>query len=242
MRERSSQTPAVTGRSAVAARPVIRRALLSVDVVLFTPHGRRLTVLLVRASDARARERWELPWDAARSDEPLDTAAARIARSALGAGAAWTRQVMASGSELRHPGETEFSIAYVGLVASGTPPPVGGEASWFPLDEIPSMAPRHRAMIDSALAMLRLELDQSPVAFKMLPATFTLSQLQEVYEVLLGRRLHKASFRRALHAAWLVEPIDEWRSEGRGRPAQLFRYAPKKRRGGRRGVRFDLLG
>ena len=39
-------------------------------------------------------------------------------------------------------------------------------------------------------------------------------------------------------AAWLVEPTDEWRSEGRGRPAQLFRYAPKKRRGGRRGVRF----
>jgi ADP-ribose pyrophosphatase YjhB (NUDIX family) len=103
MRERS-QTTAPVGRAAVAARPVIRRALLSVDVVLFTPHGRRLTVLLVRASDPNARERWELPWDAARADEPLDVAAARIARSALGAGAAWTRQVVASGGELRHPG------------------------------------------------------------------------------------------------------------------------------------------
>jgi 8-oxo-dGTP diphosphatase len=241
MRERP-QTTAPAGRPAVAARPVIRRALLSVDVVLFTPHGRRLTVLLVRAADPRARERWELPWDAARTDEALDVAAARIARSALGAGAAWTRQVVASGGDQRHPGETEFSIAYLGLVPAGTPPPVGGEASWFPLDEIPPLAPRHRAMVDSALAMLRLELDQSPVAFRLLPPTFTLSQLQEVYEVLLGRKLHKASFRRALHAAWLVEPIDEWRSEGRGRPAQLFRYAPKKRRTGRRGVRFDLLG
>jgi hypothetical protein len=62
-----------------------------------------------------------------------------------------------------------------------------------------------------------------------------------MYELLLGKRLHKASFRRALQAAWLVEPTDEWRSEGRGRPAQLYRYAPKKRRKGRRGVRFDLL-
>ena len=61
------------------------------------------------------------------------------------------------------------------------------------------------------------------------------------YELLLGRRLHKASFRRALQAAWLVEPTDEWRSEGRGRPAQLFRYAPRRRRNQRRGVRFDLL-
>ena len=109
MRDRP-QTTAPAGRPAVAARPVIRRALLSVDVVLFTPHGRRLTVLLVRAADPRARERWELPWDAARTDEALDVAAARIARSALGAGAAWTRQVVASGGDQRHPGETEFSI------------------------------------------------------------------------------------------------------------------------------------
>ena len=85
-------------------------------------------------------------------------------------------------------------------------------------------------------------MDVAPVAFHLLPRTFTLSELQEVYEILLGRRLHKASFRRALQAAYLVEPTDEWRSEGRGRPAQLFRYAPRKRRGVRRAVRFDLLG
>ena len=52
---------------------------------------------------------------------------------------------------------------------------------------------------------------------------------------------HKASFRRALQAAFLVEPTEEWRSEGRGRPAQLFRYAPRRRRATRRGVRFDLI-
>ena len=78
--------------------------------------------------------------------------------------------------------------------------------------------------------------------FDFLPATFTLSELQSVYELLLGRRLHKASFRRSLHAASLVEATDEWRSEGRGRPAQLFRYAPPRRRRQRRGVHFDLFG
>jgi hypothetical protein len=89
---------------------------------------------------------------------------------------------------------------------------------------------------------VRDRLDYAPVAFRLLPVEFTLSELQQTYEMLLGRRLHKASFRRALQAAWLVEPTDEWRSEGRGRPAQLFRYAPRRRRGNRRGVRFDLLG
>jgi 8-oxo-dGTP diphosphatase len=97
-------------------------------------------------------------------------------------------------------------------------------------------------MVDGALEAIRSRLDQSPIAFRLLPPTFTLSELQGTYEILLGRRLHKASFRRALQSAWLVEPTDEWRSEGRGRPAQLFRYAPRRRRANRRGVRFDMLG
>jgi 8-oxo-dGTP diphosphatase len=96
-------------------------------------------------------------------------------------------------------------------------------------------------MVDGATKTIQGRLDQAPIAFRLLPATFTLSELQQMYELLLGKRLHKASFRRALQAAWLVEPTDEWRSEGRGRPAQLFRYLPKKKRRLHRGVRFDFL-
>jgi hypothetical protein len=88
---------------------------------------------------------------------------------------------------------------------------------------------------------VRRRIDQAPLAFRLLPEVFTLSELQAIYELLLGRALHKASFRRALQAAFLVEPTDEWRGEGRGRPAQLYRYAPRKRRGARRGVRFDAI-
>jgi 8-oxo-dGTP diphosphatase len=97
-------------------------------------------------------------------------------------------------------------------------------------------------MVQAAVDTLRDRLDTAPVAFRFLAPTFTLSELQEIYELLIGRRLHKASFRRALQAAYLVQPTDEWRSEGRGRPAQLFRYAPRRRRGARRSVRFELLG
>jgi 8-oxo-dGTP diphosphatase len=113
---------------------------------------------------------------------------------------------------------------------------------WFLLSELPPLAERQSQMLQESVAAVRDRLDLYPVAFKLLPATFTLSELQHMYELLLGRRLHKASFRRALTAAALVEPTDEWRSEGRGRPAQLYRFGPRKRRRGRRGVRFDLLG
>lgn len=177
-----------------------------------------------------------------RSDETIEESAARLARSALGAPPNMVEQVAAYGDGRRHPSGAQLSVAFLALVSSGAPAPVGGGTAWFPIDELPPLASRQSTMLDGTLRAARARLDQSPIAFRLLPATFTLSELQEIYELLLGRRLHKASFRRALHAAWLVEPTDEWRSEGRGRPAQLFRYAPRKRRSSRRGVRFEGLG
>ncbi|MEP6691373.1 MAG: NUDIX domain-containing protein [Gemmatimonadaceae bacterium] len=222
-------------------RPSARRSALSVDVLTMTPHGARLALLLNRAADPRAKERWELPWDVPRPGEALDDAAMRAARAPLGRAPSTIEQVGAIGDGRRHPGRAGVSIGFLALVPAGAPAPVGGASAWFPVDELPPLPPRQRALVDAGLTALRTRLEISPVAFRLLPAAFTLSQLQEIYELLLGRRLHKASFRRALQAAWLVEPTDEWRSEGRGRPAQLFRFAPRKRRGGRRGVRFDAM-
>jgi 8-oxo-dGTP diphosphatase len=132
-----------------------------------------------------------------------------------------------------------LTVPFVGVVGPSAAARDG--AVWHPLDALPVLAPRHRTIAESALDTLRLHMDLAPVAFRLLAPMFTLAELQQVYELLLGRRLHKASFRRALQSAYLVAPTDEWRSEGRGRPAQLFRYAPSKRRGAHRSVRFDLL-
>jgi len=140
----------------------------------------------------------------------------------------------------RHPGDAPLSVPFVGVVGPAVEAPRG--MAWHPVQALPSLAPRQKAMAESALTTLRLHMDAAPVAFRLLPSVFTLSELQQVYELLLGRRLHKASFRRALQAAYLVAPTDDWRSEGRGRPAQLFRYAPRRRHAGHRSVRFDLLG
>lgn len=216
-----------------------RKSSYTIDLVLFTALKDQLAVLLWRTPEER--EKWALPWEIPVADGTLDDAAGKIAANALGVTPGWLEQVCAFGDEKRHPAEAEISVAFAGLLPAGTPPPVGGDYAWFPIGELPTLAPRHRAMLDSAAATVRLRMDHSPVAFRLLPATFTLGELQHTYELLLGKRLHKASFRRALQAAWLVEPTDEWRTEGRGRPAQLFRYAPRKRRPAQRGIRLDLL-
>ncbi len=219
-----------------------KRQPYTVDVVALTPRDNQLTVLLERRSDARQKSaRWALPWSGSQSGEGLADVAQRAIKSSTGSTPIWTTQVGAF-SDGTHPGNSDLSIAYVALVPMGEATLQGDEFKWFLLSELPPLSDRQSQMLQESVSVVRDRLDLDPVAFRLLPAAFTLSELQHMYELLLGRRLHKASFRRALSAASLVEPIDEWRSEGRGRPAQLFRYGPKKRRRARRGVRFDLLG
>src|SRR5919197_708163 len=227
-------------RSLVAPRPSPRALTAAVDDVLLTPQARTLAVLLLRVADPRAHDRWVLPWDMLRSDEAREQTALRVARAVLGAAPAALEQIAAFGDTRRHPGETNLSVSFVGLVPQGVARPADN-AVWIDVEKLPVLPARHRAMVEAAVEVVRRRIDQSPLAFRLLPPSFTLSELQSIYELLLGRPLHKASFRRALQAAFLVEPTDEWRSEGRGRPAQLYRYAPRRRRGSRRGVRFDLI-
>lgn len=231
-------------RGRTQPRGARRRAAFALDIVLLAPAGDGLSVLLRRGGGGGGgRERWVLPFEVPAPDASLRPAALRLARVAAGQEPAWFEQIGAFADGRRHPSETDLSVAFVGVL----PADLAGladakSASWVGVADLPALAPRQREIVREGLEAVRSRLDYAPIAFRLLPPSFTLSDLQQMYELLLGRRLHKASFRRALQGAALVEPIDEWRSEGRGRPAQLFRYAPKRQRKDRRGVRFELLG
>src|SRR4029078_7445775 len=166
---------------APAARPGSRRATFSVDVVLLTPRGKQLAVLLVRADETRAREKWRARLDEARvresgwalHDEPRDDesmvdAARRIATEAADIEPTWLEQVGAFGDGRRHPTETDLSVAYVGVVPQGSSLPTTDESGWFPLADVPTITPRQRVVVDAALEAIRLRLDQAPIAFRLL--------------------------------------------------------------------------
>lgn len=228
MRDRTSSV-ARSGRSPAGT--------CTVDLVLCSLAGRRLTVL-VRAATSLADA--ELPWAPLDPSSPLGASALAVCRGSLGAAPAWTAQLGAFGEGEAHPGDAQLSVAFLAVVPTGTEAPAGWE--WRDASRPGALPARQRRMVVEGIIALRDRMDTGPVAFRLLPERFTLSQLQEVYEVLLGRRLHKASFRRALEAAALTAATEEWRSEGRGRPAQLYRYAPRRSRAKRRPVRFELLG
>jgi 8-oxo-dGTP diphosphatase len=210
----------------------------TLDLVLLAFRQGELQVLVTTEADGRPRR--ELPWVASDGSEPPESLARQAVRSALAVPPAWLESAGVFDGRKRHPSEAPVSLVYVGLMP-GSDATTDARHSWVPLDAAGSLAPRQRAMLDGALAMLRDRLDFEPLAFRLLPSAFTLSELQQIYERLLGNSLHKASFRRALQSAELVQPLNEFRSEGRGRPAQLFRYAPKPRKAAPRSARFDLM-
>ena len=212
-----------------------RRGAATIDLVLCSARNGRLHVLVTRWAGGTP----VLPYTWSAEGEGLEQAARELVRDVAGHPAAWLAPGAATTTK-RHPAGAALSVPFIGVVGPMAAAPNG--TAWHAVDALPALAPRQKAMAETALDILRLHMDLAPVAFRLLPAVFTLSELQQAYELLLGRRLHKASFRRALQAAYLVAPTDEWRSEGRGRPAQLFQYAPRKRRGNHRSVRFDQIG
>jgi 8-oxo-dGTP diphosphatase len=187
-----------------------------------------LAVLMTEGSE---RQPGSLPTTVLPLSGDLETTAASLALASLGHAPSW----IAQSSTVVTDG---IVVGYAAVVPALTAAPAGFQ--WVTASAA-ATDPLAAPLVASAIALLRDRLDREPVAFRLLPATFTLSELQRVYEVLLERRLHKASFRRTLLAAHLVEPTEAWRSEGRGRPAQLFRFSPRRRRGVQRSVRFELL-
>ena len=218
---------------------LLRRSPFAIDVGIFTIRNGALEVLLWKTADAR--EKWILPWDQPRPQESLETSAQRIVREAVGSAAAWLELAGAFGEGNRHPADAEISVAFAAVLPGESLQVKDPQLVWHRVSDLPPMTQKKKAVLEAALSAVRFRLEHSPIAFRLLPNLFTLSELQKVYEVLLGKRLHKASFRRSLHAAEIVEATEEWRGEGRGRPAQLFRYAPPKKKRSARGIRFDAL-
>jgi hypothetical protein len=82
----------------------------------------------------------------------------------------------------------------------------------------------HRRILATGIARLRAKIKYRPIVFELMPAAFTLSQLQRVVEALAGRRLHKQNFRRLIDQQGLVEETGEMSTETGGRPARLVRF------------------
>jgi 8-oxo-dGTP diphosphatase len=99
---------------------------------------------------------------------------------------------------------------------------------WFPVDQLPPLAFDHRAMAAAAVRRLRAKLAYTNVAYSLLPPSFTLGELQRLYEAILGHPLDARNFQRRLRSVELVEETGQIRTGAAHRPARLFRFRVRR--------------
>jgi 8-oxo-dGTP diphosphatase len=201
---------------------------LTVDTVILTVLEGELKLVLVKRLDEPFAGLWALPGGFVLCEESLESAARRELQEATGVHDVYLEQLYTFGEPERDTRGRVVSVAYVALVAADrcplTPHRLEAEARWFSVDDLPAMAFDHREMLDTALARVRTKLEYTTLGFQLMPATFTLKELQSSYEIVLHRSLDKRNFRRRLKLLDLVEPVGEKRAEGPGRPAELYRF------------------
>lgn len=201
---------------------------ISVDNVIFAFEDKRLRVLLVERTVKPYEGKWALPGDMVHANEDLDTSANRVLRELTGLEGVYLEQVASFGNPARHPTGRVVTVAYYSLVRERNHPvsPKGWarRARYFDIDDLPALAFDHADILQGCLERLRERVRTRPLGFELLPQTFSLSDLQALYESILGYQLDKRNFRKKILAMGVVEDTGELQENVSHRPAKLYRF------------------
>lgn len=208
------------------------RAAMTVDCVVFGLDVSDLKVLLIQRKLTPFQHAWALPGGFVRVDETLDEAARRELAEEAGVTDVYLEQLYTFGDLERDPRERVITVAYFALAklsdhrirAATDAMGVG----WFALDDLPKLAFDHEMIVARAHERLRGKVRYAPVGFELLPPRFSLTQLQRLYEIILGTELDKRNFRKKILSMDLIVETDEVEQGVRHRAARLYRFDRRK--------------
>ncbi|MDX2273019.1 MAG: NUDIX domain-containing protein [Cyanobacteriota bacterium] len=210
---------------------------VGVDTVIFSVDSQqnRLLVLLVRRREDPFRGQWSLPGTLVRQGESLEGAAYRILGEKIRVENLYLEQLYTFGGPHRDPRESPdsygvryLSVSYFALVrfqdAQLLPSEVEGIA-WYPVSQVPTLAFDHLKICEYAHQRLCNKLQYSPIAFDILPATFSLGEVYQLYGTVLGEGFSDYSnFRARLLKLGILRDTGQKTQQGAGRPASLYYF------------------
>jgi 8-oxo-dGTP diphosphatase len=199
----------------------------AVAVVIFVVREGALRVLLVHRTAEPDADRWALPGGYLLDDESLDAAASRVLVRETGVADVYLEQLYTFDTPPSAMGTSSLMVSYFALVdakRARLEPRETWQPAWFPVADLPAMAFQNDAVIDYALRRLRAKLEYSNVVYSLMPEEFTLTDMQRVYEVILGEPLDKRNFRRRILSLGIVQPTAHRARGGAHRPAQLYTF------------------
>lgn len=200
---------------------------LSVDCIIFGFDDGKLKILIGKRQMDPGRGEWSLYGGFVASDESVDEAATRTLYELTGLKNLFMRQVGAFGKVDRDPGERVVSIAYYALInVNDYEDNLLKEhgLQWVNIEEIPQLYSDHNEMVNKARKMMQQKLAHEPVGFRLLPALFTLTQLQRLYEAVNGAELDKRNFRKRIKEMDYIEKTELIDKTSSKRGAYLYRF------------------
>lgn len=213
--------------------------------MVFGFDNEKLNILLIekKLSSKQGRQ-VAIPGDLITNDESLDQAADRVLKELTGLSGIFLKQFQAFGNPHRvkdvkdldwlqsfreNPQARVITIAYFALVKMADfkfeASSFADEVIWCEVNEIPKLAFDHNEIFNSALARLRQDFENSKTGFELLPEKFTLSNIQTLYEIILGKKLDKRNFRKKLLKEKLVTATEEKQKGVLHKPALLYEIA-----------------
>jgi len=200
---------------------------LAVDCIIFGIHDGQLSVLLTKRRFEPEKGKWSLMGGFVGKNESLDEAAHRVLTELTGLDNIYMDQVGAFGAVDRDPGERVVSVAYYALVNIADIDRSVIErhdSHWMPINDVPPLGFDHPEMIAKARVRIRRKFATEPLAFNLLPQLFTLTQMQILYETVLGETIDKRNFRKRIGEIKSIVPTDQIDKAGSRRGARLYKF------------------
>ncbi len=203
------------------------RPSVTADAVVFGADKSGLQILLIERGGTPFKGHWALPGGFIKMNESLDKAVRRELKEETEMDVSYLEQLYTFGDPKRDPRGRVVSVAYFGLVRPADHKIKGRsdakKAEWFPANRLPNLAFDHRQMVDMALARLRAKVRYAPIGFELLPEEFTLTDLQNLYEAVLGREVDRRNFRKKVLEMELLTDLGK-KAKTPGPPAKLYRF------------------
>jgi 8-oxo-dGTP diphosphatase len=198
---------------------------VSVDCVIFGYDNKDLKVLLIKSDLEEFRGLWSLLGDLVRPNEDIESAPYRVLKERTGMDDVYLEQVHTFGDVDRHPSGRVITIVYYSLIdiKHHQLKLTHNELHWHKVDEIKNLAFDHKKIFEISLNRLREQVMEHPIIFNLLPEKFSLRELQDLYQAILGFPLDRRNFRKKIaNKNWLID-LDEMENDVPHRPGKLYK-------------------
>lgn len=216
----------------IKKQPIYESPYVTADTVIFTIHEDILKALLIKRKNAPFAGSPALPGVFLLKDEGAKKAALRALHSKAGIKIGYLEQLYTFDSRHRDPRGHTISITYFALAPENALKIKQDKdlqsPELYPVNKLPRLAFDHKEIIELALMRLQAKLEYTNVVYSLLSKYFTLSDLQQAYEIIFCRKLDKRNFRKKFLSLGLIRPTKKIISGTRARPARLYSFKSRR--------------